>query len=69
MNMKNKTIGIVELVERVKKNFPEINKSRLKEAFEKFLAEIKSSLINNENVLFKGDFSLKRGKTKPKGSK
>lgn len=67
--MKNKIIGITELVEKVKKYFPEINKNQLKEVIEKFLAEIKSGLINDENISFKGYFSLYRGRTEPKESK
>ena len=67
--MKNKIIGITELVEKVKKYFPEINKNQLKEVIEKFLAEIKSGLINDENISFKGYFSLYRGRTEPKENK
>lgn len=69
MMIMNKTIGTTELVEKIKKNFPEINKSRLKEVIEKFLAEIKHGLINDGNISFKEYFSIYRGRTESKESK
>lgn len=64
-------IGTTELVEKIKKYFPEINKSQLEKVIEKFLAEIKQGLINGETISFKrkGYFELSRGRVEPKESK